>query len=132
VHQQIEAVFDSYGDAESAVRDLELTGIVGEQVEIIGNTDEDIRTADLPARKKRSGRDRVRDDPGHQPEYIGRQEFYATHVREGRTVLIVRGSLPVAETAKGILAAHGGRTPSGDDLQITQVDDRPRAATGSA
>lgn len=132
MHQQIVAVFDSYGEAESAVRDLELAGIVGEQVEIIGNTDEDIRTADLPAAKKHSGRDDVRDDPGDQPAYVGRQEFYATHVREGRTVLIVRGTAPVAKTAKGILAGHGGKAPSGDELEITQVDDRPRAASGSA
>lgn len=132
MHQQIVAVFDSYGDAEATVQDLELAGIVGEHVEIIGNTDEDVRTADLATGKGESGRDNVRDDSGDQPKYIGRQEFYATHLREGRTVLIVRGSNSVAETAKGILASHGGKAPAGGDLQITQVDDRPRAATGSA
>jgi hypothetical protein len=38
-------ILGSYADAEAAVRDLELAGIVGEQVEVISDIDQDARTA---------------------------------------------------------------------------------------
>ena len=38
-------IFGSFGDAEAAVRDLELAGIAGEQVEVISDINEDARTA---------------------------------------------------------------------------------------
>lgn len=55
-------MFARYGDAEAAVGDLELAGIVGEQVEVISDIDEDSRTADTPGepstrpRESHSGR----------------------------------------------------------------------------
>ena len=50
----IVGILDSYGDAEAAVEDLELAGIVGHQVEVITNIDEDARTATPRARRPRS------------------------------------------------------------------------------
>ena len=44
----VAGIFGTYGDAEAAVQDLELAGIVGEQVEVISDIDEDARTADTP------------------------------------------------------------------------------------
>ena len=44
----IVGILDRYGDAEAAVQDLELAGIVGEQVEVISDIDEDVRTANTP------------------------------------------------------------------------------------
>ena len=41
-------MFGRYADAEAAVSDLELAGIVGEQVEVISDIDEDVRTANTP------------------------------------------------------------------------------------
>lgn len=148
MHRTVVGVFESYGDAEAALQDLELAGIVGEQVEVIGNTDLDNRTDELAKTPKsglieraerilhkhpsKSSREDVRDDSGDQPEYIGRQEFYATHVREGRTVVIVRGPNSLVERAQGILAGHGAKAPSGGALQVVDEDDRPRAASSSA
>jgi len=44
----IVAILNSYADAEAAVRDLELAGIVGEQVEVITDIAADARTANTP------------------------------------------------------------------------------------
>ena len=44
----IVGILNSYAEAEAAVQDLELAGIVGEQVEVITDIDEDARTANTP------------------------------------------------------------------------------------
>ena len=152
VHQTVVGVFESYADSEATLQDLELAGIVGEQVEVIRNLDQDDRTAQLgdevesganrkeglleraehALHKHPEPKDDVRDDSGDQPQYIGRQEFYATHVREGHTVVIVRGPNSLAERARGILDGHGAKAPSGGAVQVTNEDDRPRAASSSA
>ena len=44
----IVGILASYGEAEDAVEDLEQAGIVGGQVEVISEIDEDARTADTP------------------------------------------------------------------------------------
>lgn len=123
--------FETYGAAEAAVTDLEMAGIVGEQVEMISDTDEDTRTADTPGEPstkfhepshsriarifgadKSPESQKVRDISGDQPDYIGDQEFYANHVKQGGAVLIVRPSgEESANRAAAILHAHGARTP---------------------
>ena len=120
-----------YGDAEAAVVDLEHAGIVGEQVELITDIDQDVRTANTPdepstvpsrshhsliARLFGSGGPLenvdVRDESGEMPNYIGRQEFYANHVKAGGAVVVVRTSTEqAANQAATILEAHGSRTP---------------------
>jgi len=124
-------LFDRFGDAEAAVTDLEQAGIVGEQVEVISDIDEDARTVGTenePSTKPRDhSRSRlaklfgfggtlekreVRDMPGEQPDYIDEQEFYATHVQQGGAVIIVRTSTEeLARRAAAILSDHGARTP---------------------
>lgn len=135
MHESVIGIFPNYGAAEAAVRDLELAGIVGGQVEIIGNAEADDRTAGWLEKSRNSKKTRsepVQDDSGDQPDYIGRQEFYATHVREGHTVVIVRGSSATAERAKSILNSHGAVSPSGDSgaSELTE-NDTPRSVPGA-
>jgi hypothetical protein len=103
--ETVVGVFESYRQAEETVSDLELVGIMGEQVELISDADEDSRTVrptDHPAEEG------VRDVPGQMPEYIGEQEFYATHVRQGRSVLVVRlSNHDRAEQASTIMRDRG-------------------------
>jgi hypothetical protein len=128
-------IFQSYGAAEAAATDLELAGIVGEQVEIITDLDEDTRTANMPGEPSTKFQEpshsriarlfgaggspekrEVRDLSGEQPDYIGEQEFYADHVKQGGTLVIVRpSSEPSANRAAEILRAHGARTPGQKD-----------------
>jgi hypothetical protein len=124
-------MFGSYSDGEAAVQDLELAGILGEQVEVITDLDEDRRTADTPGepatRAPESHPSRlarlfapggvlakpdVRDLSGDQPNYIGEQEFYATHVKQGGAVIVVRASTEQsADRAAAILRDHKAHTP---------------------
>lgn len=139
----IVGILDSYADAEAAVQDLELAGIVGEQVEVISDIDEDARTANTPgepstqspasqhnwiARLFGAGgplaKPEVRDLSGEQPNYIGDQEFYANHVKQGGAVMIVRTSTEQsASRTAAILRDHGARTPgSKDGLTFRRID----------
>jgi hypothetical protein len=128
-------IFGTYAEAAAAVRDLELAGIVGEQVEVISDIDQDARTANTPGepstephqshhsriarifgaggpQEKRA----VRDLPGEQPDYIGEQEFYASHVKQGGAVMVVRTSAEQpASRAAAIMHDHGARTPGNKD-----------------
>jgi hypothetical protein len=128
-------MFGSYREAEATVQDLELAGIVGEQVEIITDVDLDARTADTPgepgAVPRESHHSRlarlfgpggllakpdVRDLSGEQPNYIGEQEFYATHVKQGGAMMVVRTSTEQsANRAAEILRDHGAHTPGRKD-----------------
>jgi hypothetical protein len=131
----IVGILDSYADAEDAVEDLEEAGIKGGQVEVISEIDQDARTADTPGEPAtKSGqahpgwiarffgeggalekRD-VRDESGTQPDYIGEQEFYASHVKQGGAVVIVRVTAEqAANRAAAILQEHGARTPGSKD-----------------
>lgn len=131
-------LFMRYGDAEAAVRDLETMGIEGEQVEVITDMDQDARTANTPGEASTkpptrhgwlgrvlgaSGAD-VRDESGEQPNYIGEQEFYATHVRKGGAVMIVRTSAPEsASRAAAVLRDHGAHSPGSKDAPgIRRID----------
>jgi hypothetical protein len=139
----IMGIVDSYADAEDAVEDLEEAGIKGGQVEVISEIDEDARTADTPGEPAtKSGEARpgwvarlfgaggalaqrdVRDESGTQPDYIGEQEFYASHVRQGGAVVIVRVATELAANrAAAILQEHGARNPgSKDGAAIRRLD----------
>ena len=131
----IVGILDSYGDAEDAVADLELAGIDGQQVEVISDIDGDARTANTPDEASTTPKaphrnwierlfgaggalenSEVRDLSGEQPNYIGNQEFYATHVKQGGAIIIVRTSAEQpAERALAILRDHGARTPGQKD-----------------
>lgn len=131
----IVGILGSYGAAEAAVQDLEIAGIVGEQVEVISDIDEDARTANTPGEPSTKPAEpghnwftrlfgpggalakiEVRDTPGEQPNYIGDQEFYAAHIKRGGAVIIVRTfAEQPANRAAEILHGHGARTPGQKD-----------------
>jgi hypothetical protein len=131
----IVGILGSYAGAEDAVEDLEQVGIVGGQVEVISEIDEDARTADTPGEAgTKSGeahagwierlfgaggalaKSEVRDESGTLPDYIGEQEFYASHVRQGGAVVVVRVTAEqAANRAAAILQEHGARNPGSKD-----------------
>jgi hypothetical protein len=131
----IVGILGSYGEAEDAVEDLEQAGIKGGEVEVISEMDEDVRTANTPGEPSTKPEEphqgwmarlfgaggalekrEVRDDPGTQPDYIGEQEFYASHVKQGGAVMIVRTTTEqAANQAAAILQEHGARTPGRKD-----------------
>lgn len=121
-------VFPKYGEAERTIQDLEQAGIVGEQVEMITDIDEDARTENTPGERSTKPPESshsklarlfgsrpkpdVRDESGEMPNYIGEQEFYTSQVKEGHAVLVVRTSTEqAANQAAAILQQHGARTP---------------------
>ncbi len=131
----IVGILDSYGDAEAAVADLESAGIMGEQVEVISDIDQDARTANTPGEASTTPHEphrnwitrlfgaggpleksEARDLSGEQANYIGEQEFYANHIKQGGAVIIVRTSAEQpADRAAAILRDHGARTPGHKD-----------------
>jgi hypothetical protein len=131
----IVGIFVGYGEAEAVVQDLEVAGIRGGQVEVISDIDEDSRTANTPGEPSTKddgahhgwlarlfgpggpfANREVRDLSGEQPNYIGEQEFYANHIKQGGAIIVVRTPAePAANRAAEILHAHGARTPGHKD-----------------
>ena len=124
-------LFMRYEDAAAAVRDLEQMGIEGGQVEVITDTDQDARTANTPGEPSTNPREPhhswlerilganrpdVRDESGEQPNYIGEQEYYATHVKKGGAVMVVRTSAQEsANRAAAVLRDHDAHSPGSKD-----------------
>jgi hypothetical protein len=97
-------ILGSFGDAEAAVRDLELAGIVGEQVKLITDIDQDVRTANIP------GEPSTKPHKPHRRRFV--RLFGATRTKRGGAVLIVRTTAEApASGAAAILLDHGARTP---------------------
>jgi hypothetical protein len=131
----IVGILDGYAEAEDAMEDLEQAGIEGGQVEVISDMDEDARTADTPGEPSTNSGERhpgwfarlfgaggalaqrdVRDESGMQPDYIGEQEFYASHVKQGGAVMIIHTTTEqAAKRAAAILQEHGAPTPGSKD-----------------
>jgi hypothetical protein len=131
----IVGILKNYGEAEAAVEDLEVAGISGHQVEVISDIDEDARTANTPGEPSTKpekphrnwierlfgaggalAKNEARDESGEQPNYIGDQEFYANHIKQGGAVIIVRTTAEQpADRAVAILHDHGARTPGQKD-----------------
>jgi hypothetical protein len=136
----IVGILKSYADAEDAVEDLEQAGITGGQVEVIGEIDENARTANTPGEPStKSGEQphgwierlfgkggalekrEVRDESGTQPDYIGEQEFYASHVKQGGAVVVVHVTAEqAANRAAAILQEHGARAPGSKDGPVVR------------
>ena len=136
------ALFPRYDQAEAAVLDLEQAGIVGEQVQVISDPDRDVRAQELGMKPHESlneriarvfakfaGRhsEKVYDDSGDMPNYIGEQEFYATHVRsEGAILVVTVPSAKLKSVAEDILTRHGSTKRDGKPGVIArELDDRP-------
>jgi hypothetical protein len=140
VPYQVVGLFGNYGEAEAAVRDLELAGIVGEQVEVISDIDQDVRTANTPGEPSTKTREphqsklarlfgssgsarntEVSADAGEQPNFIGEQVFYANHIQKGGAVLVIRTHTePPASRAAEILHNNGARRPGHKDGPAVQ------------
>jgi hypothetical protein len=131
-------LFTRYSDAEAAVRDLEQMGIEGEQVELITNIDQDARTVNTPGEPStkpraahpgwlgrilgENGSKNVRDESGEQPNYIGEQEFYATHVKQGGVVMVVRtAAQESANRAAAVLHDHHAHSPGSKDAPTVRL-----------
>ncbi len=142
-------LFDLYAQAEEAVEDLELAGIVGEEIEVVSDVDRDLRAEELGFQPPDGIRERVaralhglrmrgagdvHDDPGEMPNYIGEQEFYATHVKQEGAILVVRPpSQILAARAEAILKEHGSKTRDGKGgVLITEEDDLPRGRSAGS
>ena len=151
MHTALIGLFDTYGQAEAAVGDLETAGIVGEEVEVVSDVDRDLRAEAFGIEPHDGIRERiaralqglrmhgareVHDDSGEMPDYIGEQEFYATHVRQEGAVMVVRvPNQTLTDVAEGILKDHGSKTRDGKSgVLIVKGDDRPRqrSAQGGA
>jgi hypothetical protein len=152
MHKAVVGVFANYSEASAVVRELENVGIMGEHVELINDADQDVvsermsgseapKKADSPKKSvgKSSGDGKkavefdqlpseVRDDPGTQPDYIGEQEFYATHVRGGKALVIVRPADEAGvEAATALLRDHGAKGFDGKKGPVVRdEEDRPR------
>jgi hypothetical protein len=144
------ALFPRYGDAEAAVRDLELAGLAGGEIEVVSDVDRDARAEALGFEPRahesigerianalhglrkptanEAGDGGVHDESGEMPDYIGEQEFYATHVKQEGAIMFVRSpSETLAEAAESILKDHGSQTRDGKNgVQIAEEQDRPR------
>jgi hypothetical protein len=154
MHTVLIGLFDTYGQAEAVVRDLELAAIVGEEVEVLSDVDRNLRAKDLGLQPQYGIRERmaraleslrlrgagegpggeIHDDPGEMPDYIGEQEFYATHVKEGAAIVVVRPpSRVLAARAEAILKEHGSKTRDGKSgALIFEEDERPRQHSAGA
>jgi hypothetical protein len=63
----------------------------------------------------------VRDVSGEQPNYIGEQEFYANHLKQGGPVMIVRTpSEQSATRAAAIMHDHDGHTPGAKSSPVVR------------
>jgi hypothetical protein len=139
VQYAVIGLFTRYEDAEAAVRDLEQMGIEGEQVEVITDMDQDVRTANTPGEPSTNpraphrgwlgrilgaGGPDVRDESGEQPNYIGEQEFYANHVKKGGAVMIVRTyAQESANRAAAVLHDRGAHSPGAKDAPtVRRID----------
>ncbi len=117
--------FNTYGEAADVVRDLELAGIVGEQVELVSAAEEEVPFA--TGGEKSSSAVRKRDRAAHD-YYVEDPEFFAGESRRGRAAVIVRPvNSQVAETAAALFRSHGAESPRGRDSgpAVQSEEERP-------
>jgi hypothetical protein len=148
MHTALIGLFDRYEQAEGAVQDLELAGVVGEEIEFIGDVDRDARAEALGFQPHEGIGERiarmlkgfrkpgangapdagVHHDTGDMPNYIGEQEFYASHVKKEGAILVVRTpSRTLAGLAEAILKDHGSKTRDGKaGVLVAEEEDPPR------
>jgi len=148
MQQVLIALFGAYSDAEAAVRDLEIAGIAGGQVQIISDPERDDPAQSLGLEPREGIAERiarvfhgfrhpkeaeVHDDAGDMPSYIGEQEFYATRVRNEGAILIVRApNEKLSGVAQEILYQRGSTQRDGKrGVTVREVSDPPgKAAAG--
>lgn len=119
--------FDTYGEAADVVRDLELAGIVGEQVELVSAAEEEVPFAD--DKEKFGSGTRKRKGAAHD-YYVEDPEFFAGESRGGRAAVIVRPvNSQVAETAAALFRSHGAQSPrGGSGPEVENEEARPKTS----
>jgi hypothetical protein len=128
----------SYTAAQAIVEALEREGIVGTRVEVVSGADDDISSAGKANSGDKKGlADKIRNifrSDGHSghnsiPDYGGDPEFYASHVRQGRALIIVRmPDVPEADRAAEVLRLNGAFDPRGGEKpRIVWENDQPGA-----
>jgi hypothetical protein len=118
--------FNTYGKAADVVHDLELAGIVGEQVELVSAAEEEVPFG--TGGEESSSGTRKKDAAAHD-YYVEDPEFFAGKSRRGHAAVIVRPVNPqAAETAAALFRSHGAESPregsSGPAVQ--NEEDRPK------
>ena len=140
MRKTVVGMVDSYGTAERIVEDLELHGIVGNEVELVSGADEEVLGPAAPsgAAPREGLTDKIRRffqsiaySNEHQARdyYVEDQEFYASQVRQGRAMVIVRApDVLEADRAAEILRQHGAYDPKGGNgPRIFWDNDRPES-----
>ena len=145
--QVVVGVFHTYSQAQAAVRELEISGITGEQVEVISGANEDVRGIEATGSGAEHSRDSLGERIAHffraltgsehqrvHDYYVEDQEFYAGEVRQGRTMLIVRPlSERDADTAVDVMRTHGGAGVTGKKQpSVTRETSEPETAAPRA
>jgi|SRR5579862_98864 len=121
--------FDTYGEAADVVRDLELAGIVGEQVELVSAVDEEVPFAGDEKKTRSAGR---RGKGTAHDYYVEDPEFFAGESRGGRAAVIVRPvNSEVAETAAALFRDHGAHGPGGGSGPDVENDEARPETIGS-
>lgn len=126
----------SYTTAQAIVEALEREGIVGTQVEVIAGADEDISSAGNSTPDKKGLIERIGNifrshgkstDKAAHDNYVEDPEFYASHVREGRALIIVRmPDVPEADRAAEVLRLNGAFDPKGGNQpRVVWENDQP-------
>ena len=141
MRKTVVGVVATYGDAERIVRELELEGIVGHQVEVISGVDEEVTgtaydTDDEAHKPKERIGERIanffRSHRGSNEQkvhdyYVEDPEFYASQIREGRAMIIVRvPDEAEVNRAAELLRANGTWDLNGKEgVEILEQNDRP-------
>lgn len=123
--KSVVGLFGTYGEAADVVRDLELAGIVGEQVEMVSAAEEEVPFADDEEKKRSATRKGKR---AAHDYYVEDPEFFAGEARGGRAAVIVRPvNSQVAETAVALFRSHGAESPRGGSSgpAVQNEEERP-------
>ena len=127
----------SYTVAQAIVEALEREGIVGTQVEVISGAADDVSSLDNSAADHRpSLAERIRNafrshshpgDKAVHDYYVEDPEFYASHVRQGRALIIVRmPDAPEADRAAEVLRLNDAFDPKGGNRpRIMRENNQP-------
>jgi hypothetical protein len=113
--------FDTYGKAAEVVRELELAGIVGEQVELVSAAKEEVPFAEEEA-KADSGTGKQKEHVHNY--YVEDPECFAGESRRGLAAVIVRPvNSQVAETAAALFRSHGAEGPRGQSGPVVENEE---------
>ncbi len=129
--KSVVGLFDTYGEAADVVRDLEVAGIVGDQVELVSAADEEVPFAEEEEKEKTSSATRKGKGAAHD-YYVEDPEFFAGKSRGGRAAVIVRPvNSQVAETAAALFRRHGAQSPGGGSGPDVENDEARPETIGS-